>query len=181
MSSKNKENKAWMSVKPPQPLYHLCPVLKCHTWDTSRTKGISPQAKEVHTRHRYLPKPFYTFAWITQIFRPKCNYPGLEFEYHDFYLQVEIAIQRVCDMFCFQFFLPPRKSIERNLKQFKSILLQYLSIKHFAMDSVNQSSSRIYYGVWKSYPKANFISEDELVHGLIIYFLPHCRRIQRQM
>lgn len=31
MSSKNKENKARISVKPPQPLYHLCPVLKCHT------------------------------------------------------------------------------------------------------------------------------------------------------
>ena len=88
--------------------------------------------------------------------------PRLELEYCDFYLHIEIAIQKsLTSLFSFHLFAPPRKSIGRNHKKFKITLLQYLSIKHFVMDSVNQSSSQIYHGIWKSYPKANFISKYE--------------------
>lgn len=62
MSSKNKKNKALVNVKPPQPLYHSCTVLKCHTRDSSRTKSVSTQAKEVHVQDSYLPKPICNFA-----------------------------------------------------------------------------------------------------------------------
>lgn len=48
INSKNKENKAWINVNLSQPCCHSCTVLKCHFWNSSRTKPVSTQQRSAH-------------------------------------------------------------------------------------------------------------------------------------